>query len=57
MDLEYVISEVYVHMIRSVHTQELSETDITLGANVDVGIFGVLVPLMEGVFEPYVDGD
>ena len=33
-------------------TQELSEIDIIRGANADVGILGVIVPLIEGVFSP-----
>lgn len=36
-----------------VHTQELSETDIMRGANVEVGTFGVVVPLIEGVLRPW----
>ena len=33
-------------------TQELSEIDIIRGANADVGILGVIVPLIEGVLSP-----
>ena len=33
-------------------THELSEIDIIRGANADVGILGVIVPLIEGVFSP-----
>ena len=33
-------------------THELSEIDIIRGANADVGIFGVIVPLIEGVLSP-----
>ena len=34
-------------------TQELSDIEISRGANVEVGILGVIVPLIEGVFNPY----
>ena len=34
------------------HTQELSEIDIIRGANADIGILGVIVPLIEGAFSP-----
>ena len=33
-------------------TQELSETDKIRGAKLEVGILGVFVPLMDGVFSP-----
>lgn len=33
-------------------TQELSETDSIRGAKLEVGILGVVVPLMDGVFSP-----
>lgn len=34
-------------------TQELSETDSIRGAKLEIGILGVVVPLMDGVFSPY----
>lgn len=33
-------------------TQELSETDNIRGAKLEVGILGVVVPLMDGVLSP-----
>lgn len=33
-------------------TQELSETDNIRGAKLEVGSLGVVVPLMDGVFNP-----
>ena len=33
-------------------TQELSDTDNIRGAKLEVGILGVLVPLMDGAFRP-----
>lgn len=39
-------------LARVPRTQELSEIDIIRGANADVGILGVIVPLIEGVFSP-----
>ena len=38
---------------REISTQELSETDNMRGAKLEVGILGVVVPLMDGVFSPY----
>ena len=37
---------------QEVLTQELSETDNTRGEKLEVGILGVMVPLMDGVFIP-----
>lgn len=33
-------------------TQELSETDNIRGAKLELGILGVMVPLMDGEFRP-----
>ena len=38
---------------QEIPTQELSETDNMRGAKLEVGILGVVVPLMDGVFSPY----
>ena len=37
---------------QEVPTQELSETDNIRGAKLEVGILGVVVPLMDGVLSP-----
>ena len=37
---------------KEISTQELSETDNMRGAKLEVGILGVVVPLMDGVFSP-----
>ena len=44
-----VTTKVLAEVIR---THELSEIDIIRGANADVGILGVIVPLIEGVLSP-----
>ncbi len=41
-----------VWLVREEPTQELSETDNIRGAKLELGILGVLVPLMDGVFSP-----
>ena len=38
---------------KGISTHELSETDNMRGAKLEVGILGVVIPLMDGVFSPY----